>query len=364
MPDLRLMAYRAMMWKRHQIRTSLNREEHELRYLFFEVSRRCNISCKYCGSDCTLDERQTELTTQQWLDIIDQIAEDYEPKRVMIAVTGGEPLFRPGIFDIFSRLHKHGFPYGMVTNSTLLTPEVAQKLVECGIGSISLSCDSIPEVNDAIRCKNGSKYVISAIANLRNAGYKGILEILSTITKPCMPHLEAMQAWVQAQGITRWRLAPVIAIGRAAQNANLVLSNSEVDTLLKFVRHQRRVLPGMRVEFSEEGYVGDDYEGLVRPYLCQCRAGINIGGIRFDGKIGACPEISSYFDQGDILKERFSEVWNNKYQDFRDRSWTRKLGPCQYCDKFKICKGGAMHLYEDKSTPTARCFHEMIKTCR
>ncbi len=364
MPDLRLMIYRAMMWKRHQIRSAMNRDEHELRYLFFEVSRRCNISCKYCGSDCTLEERAAELTTQQWLDIIDQLAEDFEPKRVMIAVTGGEPLFRPGIFDIFARLHERGFHYGMVTNSTLLNAEAARRLVECGMDSISLSCDSIPEVNDAIRCPNGSQHVVNAIRNLRAAGYKGILEILSTITKPCMPHLEAMRDWVQAQGITRWRVAPVIAIGRAAENSELVLDDNDVNTILQFVRHQRRVLPGMRVEFSEEGYVGDDYEGLVRPYLCQCRAGINVGGIRYDGKIGACPEISQVFDQGDILKERFSEVWNSRYQDFRDRSWTRHLGPCRYCDKFKICQGGAMHLYEDKNTPTARCFYEMIERAK
>ena len=84
-PDLRLMIYRKMMWKRHQIRTSANRDLHELRYLFFEVSRRCNIHCRYCGSSCTLEERMNELTTQEWLDIIDQLAEDFDPKRVMIA---------------------------------------------------------------------------------------------------------------------------------------------------------------------------------------------------------------------------------------------------------------------------------------
>ena len=130
MPDLRLMVYRAMMWKRHQLRTERNRNDHELRYLFFEVSRRCNIHCRYCGSDCTLDERANELTTQEWLDIIDQIAEDFDPKRVMVAVTGGEPLFRPDIFEIYKHLHEKGFHYGMVCNSTLLTPEAARHLAD------------------------------------------------------------------------------------------------------------------------------------------------------------------------------------------------------------------------------------------
>ena len=362
MPDLRLMIYRAMMWKRHNLRTERNRNEHELRYLFFEVSRRCNISCRYCGSDCTLDERASELTTQEWLDIIDQLAEDFEPKRVMIAVTGGEPLFRKDIFEIYKHLHEKGFRYGMVCNSTLLTPEAARKLVEYGMNSISLSCDSIPEVNDSIRGKGMSHNVEKAIKNLNDAGYTGILEILSTITKPCMPHLAEMQKWVTDHGIKRWRVAPVIAIGRAAENPDLLLDDDDIKQLLRFVRTNRLSdKVQLRPEFSEEGYLGDDFEGLVRPYLCQCRAGINVGGIRYDGKIGACPEISQVFDQGDIRKERFSEVWNNRYQDYRDRSWTKKLGPCRHCDKFDICHGGAMHLYDDKNTPTNRCFYKMVQ---
>jgi radical SAM protein with 4Fe4S-binding SPASM domain len=355
------MIYRKMMWARHNIRTAANREQHELRYLFFEVSRRCNIHCRYCGSDCTLDERDNELTVQEWLDIIDQLAEDFDPKRVMIAVTGGEPLFKPGIFEIFKHLHERGFHYGMVCNSFLLDAEAARKLVEYGMDSISLSCDCIPEINDSIRAKGSSKHVVEAIGHLRDAGYKGILEILSTITKPCVPHLEEMRQWVMAQGITRWRVSPVIELGRAAENPDLILDDDDMKTILKFVRSRRRELGDLKPEFSEEGFLGDDYEGLVRPYLCQCRAGINVGGIRYDGKLGACPEISQYFDQGDIRKERFSDVWNNRYQDFRDRSWTRKLGPCRHCDKFDVCHGGAFHLYDNKDTPTARCFYEMVK---
>ena len=360
-PDLFAMIYQRMMWKRHQIRMQTNRESHELRYLFFEVTRRCNIACRYCGSECSRKERENELTTQQWLSIIDQIAEDFDPRRVMVAVTGGEPLFREGIFDIFERLRDRGFPYGMVCNSTLLDADTARRLVRCGIRSISLSLDSIPEVNDAVRAKGCSDAAVKAIGHLRAAGYRGILEALSTITKPCVAHLDEMQAWLAELGIFRWRVSPVIPIGRAAQCPDLLLSDDDLRTLLDFVRSKRRKPNDrMRVEFSEEGFLGEDYEGYVRPYLCQCRAGINIAGIRYDGKIGACPEISQFFDQGDILKERLSTVWNERFEDMRNRSWMRDLGPCKRCDKFSICRGGALHLYDDKSSATKRCFYCML----
>lgn len=362
MPDLRLKLYQMMMWKRHQIRTAANRDEHELRYLFFEVSRRCNIRCRYCGSGCTPEERANEMTADEWIKIIDQLAEDFTPSRVMIAVTGGEPLFKPGIFDIFKHLHEKGFHYGMVCNGTLLNAEAAKKLVECGMDSLSLSCDCIPEINDSIRAKGSAKHVVEAIGHLRDAGYTGILEILSTITKPCIPYLDDMRKWVTSLGIKRWRVSPVMPLGRAAENRDLLLDDEDVRTILKFVRNGRRTLHDeISMEFSEEGYLGDQFEGLVRPYLCQCRAGINVGGIRYDGKIGACPEISQVFDQGDIHESRFSEVWNNKFQVYRDRSWTKNLGPCKNCKKFNLCHGGALHLYDDTEHPASRCFYEMVK---
>lgn len=361
MPDLRLLIYQKMMWKRHEIRAEANRETHELRYLFFEVTRRCNICCRYCGSECSPAERANEMSAAQWKAIIDQLAEDFEPSRVMVAVTGGEPLYREDIYEIFAHLHKRGFPYGMVCNSTLLDQKAADRLVECGINSISLSLDSIPTVNDSVRAKGCSDAALSAIRNLRTAGYTGILEALSTITKPCMAHLRDMQRWLTELGIKRWRVSPVMPIGRAARCPDLLLNKEDLRRLLDFVTSERRQNDRLNPEFSEEGYLGDAYEGFVRPYLCQCRAGINIGGIRYDGKIGACPELSPVFDQGDIKIDRFSDVWRDRYQNMRDRTWTHDLGPCRTCEKFSICRGGALHLYDDMQTPTKRCFYRMLE---
>lgn len=360
-PDIRQMIYRSMMWKRHRLRTAQNRANHELRYLFFEVSRRCNIHCLYCGSDCSLNERDNEMDTAQWLRIIDELAEDFSPERITVAVTGGEPLYKEGIFDIFQRLHERGFHYGMVSNSTLLTPETASKIVACGMNSISLSVDSIEPVNDRIRGKGMTAYFTKAVKNLRDAGYTGILEALSTITKPCLEHLHEMQTWLESLGIRRWRVAPVMPLGRAARHRELLLDDRDLKLLLDFVRTARGVQQPLVPEFGEEGFLGDRYEGLVRPYLCQCRAGINVGGIRYDGKVGACPEISRSFDQGDIHEKRFSQIWQSGYQLMRDRSWTKTLGACARCEKFSVCRGGALHLYEDPFHEAKRCFYRMLQ---
>ena len=111
---------------------------------------------------------------------------------------------------------------------------------------------------------------------------------------------------------------------------------------------------------SMDWTLGDEYEGEVRPYLCRCGAGVTIGGILYDGRIGACPELSRAFDQGHIGTDRFKTVWESRYQVFRDRSWAKRNQPCDACDSFDRCRGGAMHLYESPESTTMRCLYRML----
>jgi len=348
-------------WTKHIDARARLRHEHPLTYLFLEVTRACNLSCAYCGSSCGKKPQSEELTIEQWLDVVRQVAEDFEPSDVMVAVTGGEPLTKPGIFQLFAELQRLGFHYGMVSNAFLLTPEVARQLVAVGMDSLSLSMDAPPPLNDQLRGEGASLAVFNAVAALEQAGYTGILEIISTITKPVVPMLEQMRALVSSMRVPNWRVAPVMPIGRAARRPDLVPGPQEIRQILEFVLAARKDEFIPAPEMSEEGYLGNRFEGNVRPYLCQCRAGLSIAGILCDGRIGACPELGDAFVQGHILKERLSDVWRERYQIFRDRSWTKSKQPCSQCEHFERCDGGAMHLYENPESETLRCLYLLAK---
>src|SRR5512142_960373 len=318
-------------WASHIQQRAALRQEHPLTYLFLEVTRACNLSCAYCGSSCGKKPQREELSIEQWLDVVRQVAEDFTPGDVMVAVTGGEPLVKPGVFELFAELHRLGFHYGMVSNAFLLTADVAKRLVEVGMDSLSLSMDAPPPLNDQLRGEGASVAVFNAVAALNQAGYKGILEIISTITKPVVPMLDQMRALVSSMRVPNWRVAPVMPIGRAAHRPDLVPGPQEIRQILEFILAARKDDFIPTPEMSEEGYLGNRFEGNVRPYLCQCRAGLSIAGIMCDGRIGACPELGDAFVQGHILKERLSDVWRDRYQIFRDRSWTKTKQPCSNC---------------------------------
>ena len=48
------------------------------------------------------------------------------------------------------------------------------------------------------------------------------------------------------------------------------------------------------------------------------------------------------FSQGNIYRDNFYDVWENRFKPFRDRSWA-KQGICKECKHFKDCLGGGMH---------------------
>jgi len=328
--------------------------EHPLEYLFLEVTRRCNLACRYCGSLCTTSEQRPEMGTAEWIEVVRSIARSYHPASVMVAITGGEPLLKDGIFDLFDELGRLGFRFGMVCNGTLLDTAAARRISESGMGSISLSLDAPLAVNDSVRGSGSFEGVRGAVQSLDTAGYRGILEIMSTVTRPVIPYLASMRDVVADLGVPRWRLVPVMPIGRAAQHPDLVVTADDLRVILEYCATARADGRIPRPEYGEEGYLGDRYEGVVRPFFHLCRAGLNVAGIMADGRVGACPELPESFLQGDLADDDFATIWETRYQIFRDRSWTRR-GPCKTCEAWSRCRGGSLHLYSGPHQDFCRC---------
>ena len=86
-----------------------------------------------------------------------------------------------------------------------------------------------------------------------------------------------------------------------------------------------------------------NYEGEVRNRLFACQAGVTVGSVMADGSIAACASIRADYHQGNIYKDDFMEVWENRYAAYRHREWMR-TGECADCQYFRYCQGNGMHL--------------------
>ena len=67
-------------------------EKHPLRQLFWECTLRCNMRCRHCGSDCKTSALHPDMPFEDFEKVLLRIKEKYDSHKVMIVITGGEPL--------------------------------------------------------------------------------------------------------------------------------------------------------------------------------------------------------------------------------------------------------------------------------
>ena len=156
--------------------------------------------------------------------------------------------------------------------------------------------------------------------------------------------LEQFKEYLISLGLKSWRLFTVFPVGRAAQDPDLQLSKERFRGLMEFIRKTRKE-GRINASYGCEGFLGE-FEGEVRDHLYTCQAGLSVASVLIDGSISACGSIRSDYHQGNIYTDDFIDVWENRFQPYRDRSWMKK-DQCGECRWFRYCQGNGMHLRDD-----------------
>ena len=321
-------------------------EEHPLRTLFWECTLRCNLNCRHCGSDCRAETTMPDMPLEDFLRVVDeQITPNVDPHKVMVVISGGEVLVRKDLERAGLELYRRGYPWGIVTNALALTPERFESLLRAGLHSISVSFDGFEEQHNYIR-RNPHSYQ-RALDALRMIAADGTVayDAVTCVTGALVPRLNEMKELLIANGIKHWRIFTIFPVGRAADDPTLRLTDEQFREVMEFIRRTRRE-GRIDLTYACEGFLGG-YETEVRDSFYYCSAGVTTASIRVDGAISGCTSIRSNFDQGNIYRDNFWEVWSSRYEPFRDRSWARR-DECADCRMFRYCQGGGMHLRDDE----------------
>lgn len=318
---------------------------HPLKQLFWECTLRCNLHCKHCGSDCKRMTEVKDMPAEDFLRAIDSITSHVNPNEVSIVITGGEPLMREDLEEVGLELYRRGYPWGMVSNGLYLTPQRLQCLMAAGLHSITISLDGFAEDHNWMR--GHPKSYDRAMEAIKILVHEPELmwDVVTCVNRRNYPYLEELKTSLYSIGIRRWRLFTIFPVGRATLYPEFQLTDEEFTGMMEFIKRTRKA-GRMRVSYGCEGFLGN-YEGEVRDNFFSCNAGLSVGSILADGSISACPSIRSDFSQGNIFEDDFMEVWENRFQPFRNREWMKK-GACADCSFFRYCEGNGMHLRDDK----------------
>jgi len=330
---------------------------HELTYIMWECTRRCNLQCRHCGSDCTLNSKIKDMPADDFLRAILPVREMYKPESITVAITGGEPLLHPDLCRCGKTLREHGFHWGIVTNGYAYTPEAHAKLLAAGMETITLSLDGFEAAHNWLRGNGESfKKALRALGLITST--QGLVyDVVTCVHKKNLAELPEFMEFLISKNTRAWRLFAISPIGRAAHDDDLLLGGEELTRLLDFIARARND-SRMHTQFCCGAYTGK-YERQVRDTGFFCRAGINIASVLTDGSISACANINRSFAQGNIYRDSFLDVWGNRFAVMRNRAWT-KTGICRDCKEYANCAGGAMHLWDEKQdTPLTCMYHEM-----
>lgn len=328
---------------------------HELNYLFWECTARCNLSCRHCGSDCNIQGGSKDMPLEDFLRTLDTIPESHRPKGFTVVLTGGEPLLRPDIELVGRSIRQRGFGWGMVSNGYFYDEQMQRRLISAGMGALTISLDGLKESHDWMR-GNPDSFSRTVRAVKLACTLAGVaFDVVTCVNKRNLKELPDIYKLLLELGVRKCRLFTIIPIGRAASDAEMSLDASEHRTLMEFIKGKRAEGGPLAVSFSCEEFLGE-YEEQVRDLRHFCRAGINIASVLIDGRICACPNIDrDVFSQGSIYTDNFYEVWQTRFGRFRDRSWT-KTGPCASCRAWRDCLGGGMHNWHGACDGPLMCY--------
>jgi radical SAM enzyme (rSAM/lipoprotein system) len=295
-----------------------------------------------------------------FLQAIVPIRKQYKSNTITVVITGGEPLMRNDLVSCGKTLREHGFYWGIVTNGYNYTPAIHGRLLAAGMGTITLSLDGLENSHNWLRAnKKSFEHAVKALDLIVSS--KGLVyDVVTCVNRKNINELPGLKQFLISKKTKAWRLFTIAPIGRAANNNELALQPEELKQLMDFIVVSR-MRDTIDIKFSCEAYVGK-YEKQVRDSYFFCRAGINIASVRIDGSISACPNINRYFVQGNIYHEPFLDVWNNRFEIMRNRSWM-KTGICTYCRDYKNCTGGAMHLWNEKKDTILTCINKHLNNC-
>ena len=162
------------------------------------------------------------MPAEDFLHVIDtEVTPHVDPHKVLIIISGGEPLMRKDLADVGRALMERGYPWGMVTNGLAMTEKRFKELREAGLRSITVSLDGLEEDHVWLRqhplAFEGACRAIRLIAEYNQSAISNhqspiIWDVVTCVNQRTIDHLDKIRdllwRWACATGAcsvsTRW----------------------------------------------------------------------------------------------------------------------------------------------------------------
>ncbi|MGZ4787012.1 MAG: radical SAM protein [Terriglobales bacterium] len=382
------------------------------RLIFWEVTKGCNLRCIHCRATATELSSPTDLATARAVDIIKQISDFANP---ILVLSGGEPLYRHDIFELAHFATDRGLRVALATNGTLVTKQVARRIVESGVKRVSISLDGADSLtHDTFRGIPGAfDAAIYGMKNLQELGMS--VQINMTIAKHNAKQLPGVLELARRLGADALHTFLLVPVGCGVDiAAEQMVSPQEYEQMLNWfydqsktgdielkatcAPHYFRVVRQRRAaERREAVAAGTMTYGGVKPAIGPdemampgsnavvirpkghhtghpsghpgdpemnamtkgCLAGTGVCFISHEGEVFPCGYLPVL--AGDLRKKKFAEIWNDSvvFEQLRDTNNLKgKCGCCEFRNVCMGCRARAFAATGDMLDPEPFCVYE------
>jgi radical SAM protein with 4Fe4S-binding SPASM domain len=356
------------------------------RLVFWESTAGCNLACIHCRRITVADQLlPQDLSTQESFDLIDQIAAFGRP---IFVLSGGEPLFRPDIFDIARHAADAGLIVALATNGTLIDAERARKIRESGIRRVSISFDGADaDTHDIFRGQGAFDLAIAGMGHLRDVGVP--YQINTTVARHNVHQMPETLALAKELGAVALHLFLLVPVGCGVEIADdQQISPSEYEEVLNWMYdaemegeielkatcapHYFRIVRQRQVEERRQGIFrerpqsmhrqkhaggghpasghghpgGNGHPGgrdAMNAMTKGCLAGTGVFFVSHRGEIFPCGYLP--VEAGNIRREPLQKIWEQSplFADLREPDLLG--GKCGLCEFKRICSGCRARAY-------------------
>jgi PqqA peptide cyclase len=299
-----------------------------------ELTHRCPLHCPYCSNPVELAAKRDELTTAQWLEVIDA-ARDIGV--LQLHMSGGEPLLRPDLPELVSRASDLGCYVNLVTSGLGLTRSRLADLAERGLAHVQLSVQGADAVRaDLIAGAKAHARKIEAAKVVRELGLP--LSVNVVLHRANHDQVGAIIDLAEQLGADRLELANTQYYGWALRNRTALMPTPEqLAAAEPIVRAAIERLKGrMQIVYV----VADYYEKFPKP--CMYGWGARQLTVAPNGDVLPCPAASviTTLTVENVKSRPLAEIWyeSESFNAFRGEGWMRD--PCRTCDRRALDFGG------------------------
>jgi len=279
----------------------------QITYLRISVTDRCDLRCTYCMSEIMQFLPKRDLLT---IEELDRVAQAFVARGVKkIRITGGEPLVRKGMPELFERLGAYlgdGLEELTLTTNATQLADHADMLARNGVKRINVSLDSLdPDRFEKITRRRKLDQVLAGIEAARSAGLRVKINTVA-LKHENVGELREIISWAHARDMDM-TLIEVMPLGetdedRIDQYIPLPMVRDALEqhwTLEDQVAVDANAGPSRYVRIKETG----GRLGFITPLTNNFCAGCNRVRVTCTGRIYMCLGQDDHIDLRAALRE-------------------------------------------------------------